>query len=160
MHLLNCFAKKTLLNRGFSLIELLMVFAVMLILVAVTLANFSSYARVQQFQRFYAEVGHELRLARQQTLGSKDDMAYGLYVGTSTVELFSGSTPTVGSAANTIISFPNTDATATSSFSNGEWFVTFERVTGNASATGTIVISSAELARTATYTIYQSGLVE
>lgn len=152
--------KADALVRGFSLIELLVAISVLLILVLVTLQNFGNYARVQQFQRFADEVGHELRLARQQTVASKDDSAYGIYIGTSTVELFSGNIPDVGTSTNTIIDFANRNYFATSSFSDGNWYVTFERLTGEASATGTIVITSTDLGRTATYTIYQSGLVE
>lgn len=153
-------AQNCLATRGFSLTELLVAMAILLILAAVTLTYFSDYARTQQFVRFNEEVGRNLILARKQTVASKDDSQYGVYVGTSTVELFSGTTPTPGSASNTIVSFEGVGRYATSSFSNGLWYVTFSRVTGEASATGTIVVTDPSLGRTATYTVYHSGLIE
>lgn len=139
---------------------MLIVIALLLILSVLTIQSFRQYAQVQQFTRSADEVGHLLHLARQQTIASKNDMVYGVYVGTSTVELFSGATPDPGTTTNTILSFGSTETTATSSFSNAAWYVTFSRVTGEASATGTIVVNNDEISRTATYTIYQSGLVQ
>lgn len=147
-------------TRGFSLIELLVVFAIIIMLVALTLQYFGNYARVQQYQRTVEEVGRTLELARQQTVASKEDAVYGVYIGTTTVELFEGLTPTPGSAANTIIDLSQVPVTATSSLSTGQWYFVFERVTGEASATGTITVSSAALGRTATFTVFTSGLVQ
>ena len=142
------------------MVELLIAMTILVILSLVTLNYFGDYARQQQFQRFTEDVGHNISLARQQTLASKDDMVYGLYVGTSTVELFSGPTPVPGDAGNTIIDFSAAAYTATSSFSGGLWHTTFSRISGEATATGTIVLSNSDIGKTATYTIYQSGLVE
>lgn len=101
-----------------------------------------------------------LALVRQRTAASYRDTVYGVYVGTSTVEFFEGSTPTVGSSENVIIDLSENDITATSSFSNGEWYVTFARVTGAASATGTITIEDERSGSSNIFTIYSSGLVE
>lgn len=147
-------------QRAFSLIELLVVVAILLILVAVTLQFFRQYASVQQFQRTADEVGYLLQLARQQTMASKDDTTYGVYVGTSTVELFSGTTPVPGAADNVVLAVDSGSTVATSSLSGGAWFVTFARVSGVPSATGTITVSDPVLGRTATYTLTQLGLVQ
>lgn len=145
---------------GFSVLELMVSLSVILIIVAVVMQSFASYSRTQQFVRFVDEVGYMLTTARQQTLASKDDTVYGLYVGTSTVELFSGTSPVVGAAGNEVLPFAMGDFSATSSFSSDDWYVYFARITGEPSATGTIVITSAALGRTATITVHQSGLVE
>jgi len=147
-------------TAGFTLVELLVAMAILIIVAAVTLESFRDYARVQQYNRFVEEVGRSLQTARQQTLGSKEDAVYGVYVGTNTVEIFTGATPTPGSAANTIFNFNPDIFVATSSLSGGSWFVTFERVTGEPTATGTILIYSTELGRNATYTLHASGLIE
>lgn len=152
--------KQLAVHRGFTLIELLVTFSVLIIIVAITLQSFASYARTQQFKRFVDEVGYSLTAAREQTLASKDDTVYGVYIGTSTVELFSGTTPVPGAASNEVLSFEDTLYSATSSLSTGEWFIRFERLTGEASATGTIILSSPTLGQTATVTVHQSGLVE
>ncbi len=150
----------SLKTRGFSLYELLIAMAVLLILVAVTLNSMSDYARTQQHTRLVEEIGHQIHLARQQTLASKADSTYGIYVGTSTIEVFAGASPVVGSSANTILDLSAVTQTATSSFSDGNWYVVFERITGAASATGTITVTDTVLERTATYTIHSSGLIE
>jgi len=149
-----------LATNGFTMLELLVAMAILLVLVTVTLNGMRNYARMQQHTRIVEEVGHQIHLARQQTLAAKDDSVHGVYVGTDTIEVFAGAVPVVGDPNNTILNLAGTTQTATSSFSDGNWYVVFERLTGAASAAGTITITDNALQRTATYTIYSSGLIE
>ena len=147
-------------TAGFTLLELLVVFAIILIMATISIQGFANYARTQQYTRFVEEVGHEIDLARQATLASKDDVTYGVYVGTSTIEFFAGATPVVGSVNNTIIDLSGSTKTATSSFSDSNWYITFSRLSGEASATGTILLGDTDLGRSASYTVRSSGLIE
>lgn len=145
---------------GFTLQELLVSMAILLVLVAVTLTGIRDYARMQQHTRLVEEVGHQINLARQQTLASKDDTVYGVYVGPDTVEVFAGATPVAGAAENTILDLSAVSQVVTSNFSDGNSYVVFERLTGAASTAGTITIADNEIVRTTIYTIHSSGLIE
>lgn len=146
-------------STGFSLVELLVVFGLMLLVVVLLIQGFSQYAYQQVLTQFSSEVRDELVESRQQTIASINNTTYGVYVGTSTIEFFPGTVPEIGSSSNTIIDIPE-QITATSSFSSGDWYLSFARRTGQASATGTITIVDTRTVATSTITISASGLVE
>jgi prepilin-type N-terminal cleavage/methylation domain-containing protein len=146
-------------SRGFTLIELLIVLALMLILAALTFQGFAQYSYRQVYVGFVSEVRDNIAESRQKTIASYEDTTYGVYVGTSTIEFFPGSVPLVGSVDNIIVAIPN-GMTATSSFSNAQWYLSFARITGGASAIGTIMFNDTRTNASTTFTIYASGLVE
>jgi prepilin-type N-terminal cleavage/methylation domain-containing protein len=146
-------------TRGFTLVEIIVVIAVILILVAIVVQGFSNYANRQVYVGYVSEVKDNLVETRQRTIASYADTVYGVYVGTSTIEFFEGSSPVVGLAANTIMEIPGY-MTATSSLSDANWYVTFKRITGEASATGTILFTDTRTNASTTFTIHASGLVE
>lgn len=146
-------------ESGFTIVEILVVVAIMTILAALMWTGMSNYASWQRYLSQVSEIRSSILEARSQTLGSVNDAAYGVYVGTDSIEFFSGATPTPGDPANTILPFTS-DLRATSTLSNGAWFVTFSRVTGEPSATGTIRINHGSRDASTTLRIYGSGLVE
>ena len=144
---------------GFTLIELLVVFAIFGIITALLLQGFARYAYRQAHLQFVSEVHDELVEARTQTIASLGDTTYGMYIGANTIEFFSGSVPTPGDSANTIITIP-AQTTVIPSFSSGLSYMTFERLTGAASTSGTIQIVDARSVATSVLTITAAGLVE
>ena len=153
------FSAAFVVTRGFTLVEILMVVTLVGIVTALLMQGFSRYAYRQSFKQFVSEVQDETVEARAQTVASLNNTTYGVYVGTDTVEFFSGATPVVGDAANTIIPIP-TEVTATASFSSGNQYITFKRLTGEATATGTIEFVDTRTVATSTITISAAGLVE
>jgi len=150
---------KRLHQAGFSLVEILLVLGILVLITVVMIDGFSSYAYRQVLTQFSSGVRDELIEARQQTIASFKNTTYGVYVGTSTIEFFPGAMPEVGSSTNTIIAIPE-QIVATSSFSTGDWYLTFHRLTGEATATGTITMFDTRTVATSTITISASGLVE
>lgn len=146
-------------RRGFSMVELLLVIALVGIIATLLFQGFSQYVYRQVFEQFSSEIKNELVEARAQTISSLGDTTYGVYVGPDTIEFFPGTVPTPGSTDNTIVQIP-TQLTATSSFSSGEPYVSFKRITGAATATGTITIVDTRTVATSTFTISAVGLVE
>ncbi len=146
-------------NSGFTMVEILVVMAIMVVLAVLAMNGIASYGRRQQYLEFVGEVQNGFAEARSKSIAAVDETVYGVYVGTSTVEYFSGTVPAAGSASNTIIAIPSY-LSATSSLTGNNWYVTFSRRTGEPSATGTIAISDTRALSTTTITIYSSGLVE
>ena len=146
-------------KKAFTLIELLIVVALFAIIAAFIVTAFKEYQQLQWYNLSVSEVRDSVNLARAQTMGGVNDTVYGIYVGTSTVELFSGPVPLVGSANNKIISF-SPSVYATSSFSDGSWYVSFDRIYGTPTATGTISLIESDIGATTTFTILDSGLIQ
>ena len=146
-------------GRGFTLVELLVVMAIMVIVTTLTVQGILKYGLRQQYLQFATGVQNAITEARSKTLAGINDTTYGVYVGTSTIEYFSGTVPVVGSAANTIIEIPSY-INATSSLTGDIWYVSFARLTGVPRVIGTIEIGDRRSEAVTTFTIYASGLVQ
>jgi len=141
------------------MVELLVVISILLFIATITIQGFANYSYRQVYTGFVSQTKDSLIETRHKTIASYNDTVYGVYVGTTTIEFFSGATPVVGSADNTVFTIPS-GITATSSFSTGNWYTTFSRITGAATATGTIEFEDTRTIASTTLTIYASGLVE
>jgi prepilin-type N-terminal cleavage/methylation domain-containing protein len=142
-------------KQGFSIIEILVVAAILGILATVSLQSFKSLYLNAVLRGGAGEVYDSLSLARTKTLASKDDTVYGVRVSSTTVTRFTGSAYVPGSATNQVYSFEG-GVTATSSLLNTD--IVFARFSGVSNATGTIYVRGAE--STSTIRIHTSGLVE
>lgn len=146
-------------TAGITIVEIIVAVAILAIFVAAAINGFSGYADRQAFNRYVNELELSVKEQRQRTLASVDDTQYGVYIETSTVAYFEGASYVAGAPTTTYTYLPN-NITATSSFSDANWYVTFARLTGAASATGTITLFDSKTQRTATVTISSIGLVE
>ena len=146
-------------QQGFSMIELLVTITVLMFIIVLIVTSFRSYARIQLFEQSAADIRNGLSEAKTKTIGSVNGTVYGVYVGTSSIQFFGGATPVVNSNSNTIITFPK-GITATSSFSSHQWYLTFARITGIPTATGTITIQDSISNTSKTFLILDTGLVQ
>ncbi len=146
-------------RAGFTLIEIVIVVTVATILVTMVVSGFKDYQRYQRYQLFFTDIKNSLNEAHIKTVGSVGGTTYGVYVGTSTVEFYTGVIPTVGSASNYIIKFP-TGMHATSTLSNNKWYFNFNRITGVGSATGTISVVDDQRNETLNLLITGTGLIK
>lgn len=146
-------------SAGYTLVELVVVVSILAIIAAIVVTGFQNYQKYQWYQVVVNDIRNDLNQSRAKTLGSIDGEVYGVYIGTSTIEFFSGSSPVVGSSNNKIYPFTR-GITATSTFASGDWYVTFSRLTGLPSTTGTIDIVDASLDATTTLSILESGIID
>jgi len=144
--------------RGFTLLEVLLVVAILGLIIAVAAGSFANYGRQQAFNEQVDGVALLLLETRQKTLGAQYDQSHGVHVDTSTITAYRGSSYLAAVSSTTYAL--QSSVSATTSFSDGSDYVTFTRVTGMPSATGTIVFSDVQLGRTATITISASGLIQ
>ena len=146
-------------SKGFTILEVVISITIILIISVIVGSGFQNYQRHQWYQVIVNDVRNELSQSRIETMGSVGDTVYGAYVGTSTIEFFSGSAPVVGSVDNTIIPFSG-GVYATSSFTGGGWYITFARMTGIPTATGTIDIIDSIRGVTTTLSVSETGIIE
>lgn len=151
--------KIELTSAGYTIVELLVVLAIMTILAGIVSITMSNYASRQSLNSIHQEVIDGIQNARRNTLASLNDTTYGVYVGTSSIAFFEGSSYSSSDPNNEYIQYTG-KISATSSLSGGSWSVVFNRLNGEPSAYGTIVLTDISSQAQATVTIAATGLVE
>lgn len=145
-------------SLGFTMLELLVVLGIISILAVLTGRTFSTYAFRQQFQRDVVTVERSIIEQRSKTLASLQNSSYGIYVASTSLVLFEGTTYSASDPTNEIVYFLGT--VATTSFSNGLSELWFAKITGTPSATGTITLLNKKANSSTTISLYASGLIE
>lgn len=151
---------KLKLNSGFTLVELFISLAIIAVLSIVVSTMFIDFRKNQALDKDTDTIVETLRQARNQTLSSKNASAYGVHITSTKVILFTGTSYVFGAATNSEFNLNSTDSILTISLNGGGSDVIFNRLTGETSQNGTIVVNSVGLSRSKTVTIYKTGLVE
>ena len=133
--------------------------AFLLAFMAITsFSRFSTNALIDQTK---SDILTALTDARGKTLASKGNDIYGVHFETSKIVRFKGSSYATSSSDNVIYPIDSRVTIEHITLSGGGSNVTFARLTGVASKTGTIVISIVgDRTRRATTTISSSGIIE
>lgn len=145
-------------GSGLTIIEILVSITIILLVSSVIIAGFVQYSYQQAFAERLDFVSLTLSEYRQRTLGAQFDDSYGVYIGTSSLVFYQGSSYATA-VAQEPVALPS-HIVATSSLSGGSYETTFARVTGIPSATGTINLSDTRTGKNATITISASGLIQ
>lgn len=148
-------------QKGFTLIELLFVIAIILILSAVTIEGFQMFAsRAKHTEGAHVVLG-ALQEAHARTLASEGDTSYGVHFGAGSAVIFSGTTYIAGDVTNDVRTLPAQTSITNTSLSGGGNEVYFARLSGDATPTGTVTVSSTrDAAASSTIIIYRTGLSE
>jgi type II secretory pathway pseudopilin PulG len=147
-------------QKGITLVEILLVIGIVFILSTILLTSFTNLRSNQAIMKNTETVVAVLRQARNQTLSSKNSSVYGVHFATSTITLFTGGTYSSLNSTNQDFIFPSSDSILTTTLNGNGKDVVFNRLSGETSQNGTIVISSPRVSLTKTVTIYKTGLVE
>lgn len=138
------------IKKGFTLIEILLVLAIMVILASIILPSFGKMRENQVLKSTTSEVISVIDKARSQSLSSVGSSEYGVHFQTDKIVLFKGITYSSSDAENEdiILTIPATISTI--SLTGGAVDVYFDRLSGAPSKSGTIVISVSSLSKTIT----------
>lgn len=143
-------------RSGFTIVELLLVIAIMFIMAAVLLQGFVGYSQLQQQAQLTADIETALHTARQQSQTLTNNEAYGVAVTATSVAMFAQSATTSPLRTVTVPAY----YTLTPQFADSSARVVFTRRTGQPSTLGDIHIYDTRRQATTTITILSSGLVE
>ncbi|PJE74492.1 MAG: hypothetical protein COV01_00440 [Candidatus Taylorbacteria bacterium CG10_big_fil_rev_8_21_14_0_10_41_48] len=140
---------------GFTLVETLVVVGIISIISAISLTSLASLSRNEALSANASALAARLRDARARTLASVGGMQYGVYIATTSITFFTGSSYDPSTSTNDVFALSRY-VNASSSIQS----VVFERVTGNSSASGTIeMFLLSDSAKKKTLTVQTSGLV-
>ncbi|MDZ7726613.1 MAG: type II secretion system protein [Candidatus Campbellbacteria bacterium] len=128
-------------SKGFTLIELLVVVAIIAILSTILLSSFVNYRSRQALELATKEARQIFETARSQTLASTGDSSYGVFIDSDSFVLFEGGTYDPTDPDNTSFDLDSTVEISDVSLSPDTDTVTFERGTGEPSASGVIELS-------------------
>jgi prepilin-type N-terminal cleavage/methylation domain-containing protein len=151
--------ERTLHTRGFTAVEILVVLGVLGLLTASIALGLSALRDATALRTATEDVWLTLRSARSLTLASKDDSVYGVRVESARLIQFKGTTYVAGATTNVVSDFP-TGVVASATFANGASHVTFTRLSGEPSATGTIMLTDQRGDATSSVEVLVSGIVD
>lgn len=118
---------------GFTLAELLISIAILVLLVGLSVKSFANFSHVKGLNVSATVLAEALRDARSRTLASVDASQYGVKIDADRFTLFKGSVFSSSTPENQTVVFVGSVMASTSINT-----VLFSRVTGSSSASGTI----------------------
>jgi prepilin-type N-terminal cleavage/methylation domain-containing protein len=152
-------SKKKRFLKGFTLIEILISVTIIAILSAIIFMSVISFRNRQIIKNTTIEVAQAFEEAKVKTITSYNDEVYGVHFEESSVSLFAGETYDAD-GAGTVVLFSDDSVTFTPSLEDDVVDVRFDRLTGETTDTGTVLI---ELVSDSSYNetvkIQSSGVV-
>lgn len=148
-------------KTGFTLIEILIVIAILSVLFGISIQIFSSMTKAQSLDKDVENVYSALLRARNQTINGESGSNYGIYFASSSVTSFRGTTYTPEAAGNEVFLFANKTYISSTNLTGGVVDMYFKKISGQPTATGTIVFKiSTDSSLQKTILINGTGLVE
>lgn len=132
---------KTKNGRGFTLVEIIIIVAIIVILSALTFQSFSNLSEREALDKEALHVLSLLHEARSLTLSSKNATQYGVHLENSRAILFPGSSYSAGNPANKIVDLKESVTISTITLTGGGSDVIFNRLTGATGESGTTTLS-------------------
>lgn len=143
--------------KGFSLLEIIAVFAVLLVIAAIVVGGFLAFKRGGELTLAKEHAISQLREAKARTLAARDNAAWGARVETDRVILFKESY-SAGAPENEMIVLPASVEINAIALNDGGNDVIFKRLTGETDQYGTITMRlKNDSAQTRIITIQSSG---
>ncbi len=150
-------------NKGFTLIQLIIVIAILTILVAVMIPSLTKFRNAQALKNTTDDIVSLLNNARLNTISSLNSNYYSVHFESARAVSFTGGTFAEPNSSNKVITF-NTAVTIPASgginLNGGGSNVSFTRLTGDTTQYGTIVVQlKSDSTQKKTITINKTGAV-
>ena len=149
------------MNRGFTLVEILVGIFILIIAVTIITAGFSRFFATSKFDRMREDTVSLFRKAREKTIARDGGFSYGVHIEENRLVLFRAPTFIDGDPSNEVYIPPSDFHVSGWSLEGGVLDVTFQSITGEANATGTITIKKRDdAALQAILRILKTGVIE
>lgn len=146
--------------KGLTALEIIVSVAILGVVAAMLMSVFSGFRSAGYLVDTETHIIGLFRDARSKTLGSKDNVPYGVHFETTKVELFSGST--YGAPGTTVETYmlPVGVRISNISLANGGSNIIFARLLGTPSTSGTVTFQlKSDPAHSKTITILATGVI-
>lgn len=148
-------------NKGFTLIEILIVIAISALIVGGVVVSFSVFSKNQSIESATSEILSELDEARALTLASFDNTVYGVHFESDKIVLFKGSAYSPVGSDNKITNLPSRVSLSGILLNGGGNNIVFDKLTGKTGHYGTLTISLvSDPLKIKVITIQESGIIE
>ena len=128
-------------KNGFTLVEFLVVVAIIGIIAAVIVPSFSKFRNQQALQNSTNALISVLNEARTKTLASVNNTYYGVHLQSDAAILFVGGAYALGAATNETVYYESPVAMTSATLTGGGSDVKFDRLKGTTSQYGTITLA-------------------
>lgn len=145
-------------TRGFTFVEFLVVLAILIIVLGITVIGFQNFAGYQQFNQAVADVQYILNRAHTDARSAVDDSAHGVKFAAGSVTEFTGDVYAAADPDNIVNTYQL--VTFDVELTGGVDEITFDKLTGLPSATGTVVVEGTAFSASTTITISSTGVIE
>lgn len=146
-------------QAGFTLIEILIVIVILVLISGFVFSSMIEYGRMQELRAVTADLTAIIKEARGKTISAETLNRFGVYLATTSVVAFEGTTYTGSNLTNATTTFSGYTLTVNFPGTTTKQII-FDRLTGAPSATGTITLTQNTTNSTSSITIMASGLLE
>lgn len=145
-------------QNGFTITELLVVFAIIAILVSVTVAAFQNFSNYKRYDYAVATIETALLDTKNAARNSVAGEVHGVKIETNTITVFSGDTYSAIDPNNQVTTF--SDITFIPTLTGGTDEIIFSKLNGLPSATGTIEVVGNLHNATTTISVTNAGVIQ
>ena len=147
-------------SRGFTLIEIFTSISILVILLSVSLGLFAAFRPEHNLDADARKIESVLRLARSNTLASKNASSFGVHMEVAQVVLFEGNTYDSMDPGNKITELDSRNELYATSLNGGDSDVVFNRLDGATAEYGTISLRvKGDVSQTLVLNIEASGSI-
>ena len=148
-------------QKGFSIIEILIVIAIFAVIIAIVVSTFSRFNNNQSLSGAVGEIMSTLNEARANTLASYDNTAYGVHFQIDKIVLFKGGAYSSSDPNNEDVILSSKISISDISLAGSGSDVVFKRLTGKTDQSGTVTLSLiSDTSKSETIIIQISGIIE
>lgn len=148
------------INKGFTLMELLMVIVIFTIIASVTFYFFGGFNKKEILEKDVASLTALIRNARLLSVTSKGALPFGIHLESDKAVLFEGSLYVAGGLNEKTVEFSREVYMSAHSINNGDSDIVFARLTGETLNYGTVKLSLKNNNASTTITILRTGVIQ
>lgn len=151
---------KSKINSGFTLVEMLVAIGILTVVASIGVYFFASLYKKEALEKDTASLVALINQARMLSVSSKDASAFGVHLQNDKAVLFEGFSYVSGGANEKTSGFSGKVQVSSYALAGGGSDIVFDRLTGNTSNSGTIVLSLKDGSASTTVTVLQTGVVQ
>jgi type II secretory pathway pseudopilin PulG len=145
-------------ESAFTLVEILVSIAILIIILAMTISGFRNFARFQQYDQAVSDVLFTLNQARLSARSAVGDESHGVKLAPNSITRFVGGTYNAADPDNIVSRYDLVTISYVLNTAGDE--ILFEKLTGLPSATGTIMVTRTGYPQSTTIEVSSAGVIQ